>query len=225
MSSTPLPRHARRNFLAWLAAGTAYAAIGCAAKTEDDEIEVGEEAQTACRRTTRDARGPYWEPGAPVRTLQIAEPEEAGVRLLVEGRMLGPDCRTPLSGYALDVWQADHEGNYYAAGENDYRLRGKIKTDALGRYRFETVLPGRYGDEFGIRPAHLHVNFLTPGGNVLLTTQLYFEGDPYLGDNDYCTRGGTCNSSDPDRALKLVDARIGDVFGKRARFDPVLAVT
>jgi catechol 1,2-dioxygenase len=125
----------------------------------------------------------------------------------------------------LDVWQADAVGNYHAAGANDYRLRGKIKTDALGRYRLETILPGRYGDAAGIRPAHLHVTFLTPGGNALLTTQLYFEGDPYLGEADYCTREGTCNSSDPARVLALQDAWVSSQVGKKAFFRAVMPRT
>jgi protocatechuate 3,4-dioxygenase beta subunit len=228
----------RRDFLGWLAAGTALSAVGCRAASADDPLErrtytaegeeateVAESAQTACRPTTRDARGPYWEPGAPVRPLQIAQPDEPGVRLLVEGTMLGPDCRTPLEDYAIDVWQADAEGNYHGAGKTDYRLRGKVTTDAQGRYEFETILPGRYGDAAGIRPAHLHVTFLTPGGNVLLTSQLYFEGDPFLGKQDYCTRQGTCNSADANRHLVLRDALIGKTPGKRAKFDPVMART
>jgi len=186
---------------------------------------MSEEAQTACRLTTRDARGPYWEAGAPVRPLKIAEDAEPGVRLAVEGRLFGPDCRTPLANYAIDVWQADEQGNYYRAAQSNYRLRGKVKTDAAGRYRFESVLPGRYGDAAGIRPAHLHITYLSPGGNALLTTQLYFEGDPYLGAADYCTAAGTCNSADANRALKLRNAWIGTKIGKKALFNAYLPIT
>ncbi len=228
----------RRDFLAWLGAGTALAAVGCTASTEsnpldgkiydgegEEPIDVSEEAQTVCRPTTRDARGPYWEPNAPLRATKIAESTEPGVRLAVEGRILGPDCRTPLKDYVIDVWQADADGNYYVGSQSNYRLRGKIKTDAFGRYRFETVLPGRYGDAAGIRPAHLHVTFLSPGGNALLTSQLYFEGDPYLGQADYCTRGGVCNSGDPNRALKLQNAWVSNRVGKGASFDALLPRT
>jgi catechol 1,2-dioxygenase len=229
----------RRDFLSWLGVGTALTVVGCSTNNESDrfapqsytgegegeEIDVAEQEQTACLPTTRDAKGPYWEAGAPVRPLQIAGAGEPGVRLLVDGRILGPDCRTPLAGYAVDVWQADAEGNYYVAGNSDYRLRGKVKTDAKGRYRFETILPGRYGDSAGIRPAHLHVSFLSPAGNVILTSQLYFEGDPYLGQQDYCTRQGTCNSADRKRHLKLTNAQLGTTVGKRTSFDAVLPRT
>ncbi len=233
----------RREFLAWLAAAPAIA--GCAAETSDPspassalpstpeahddpdgdgELAVAEEAATSCRITTRDAEGPYFEPGSPIRTLRIAEPNEPGVRLVVEGRLLGPDCRTPLRGYKVDLWQADKFGNYYDA-EDAFRLRGKIVSDSLGRYKFETVLPGRYGDSMGIRPAHIHAKILTPMGSTLLTTQLYFAGDPYLGQADYCTRSGTCNSSDAARALRLYDTTVSGTAAKRARFDAILSRT
>ena len=226
MTRTQRIERSRRDFLAWLGAVPVIGAAGCASASSDSAAAPEgdtEEAWRSCRHTTRDATGPYFEPGSPVRAARrIASPTEPGVRLLVEGRLFGPDCRTPLDGYVLDVWQADANGSYYAAGESEYRLRGKIVTDDLGRYSLETILPGRYGDSEGIRPAHLHVRFLTPGGNLLLTTQLYFAGDPYLGDADYCTRDGTCNSGDAARALVLSDANVSGVFGKYASFNAYL---
>ena len=69
------------------------------------------------------------------------------------------------------------------------------------------------------------MSFLSPGGNVILTTQLYFEGDPYLGQADYCTRSGTCNSADPNRALKLRSAFVSGRVGRRTTFDAVLPRT
>ena len=240
----------RRDFLAWLIAAPAIA--GCAAETGDastssalpssalpepdhddpdgelaaegsGDYESSEHAATSCRVTTRDAEGPYFEPGAPIRTLKIAEANEPGVRLLVEGRLLGPDCR-PLRSYKIDVWQADKDGTYYEGATDGFRLRGKIVSDAFGRYKFETVLPGRYADAAGIRPAHLHFKVLTPQNNTLLTSQLYFAGDPYLGNADYCTRSRTCNSADVARQLRLLDGVVApNVQGKRARFDAILS--
>ena len=230
----------RRDFLSWLAAVPAVGAVGCAvdSSANDDHhdpqddiaatepVETTEEAATACRRTTSDATGPYYEYGSPIRTTaRIASLSEPGTRLVVEGRLFGPDCRTLLKGYALDVWQADDDGNYYDAWQSSYRLRGKVLTDSLGRYRFETILPGRYGDAAGIRPIHIHCRMLTPGGNPLLTTQLYFAGDPYLGQADYCTRDRICNSSDPLRALVLRDAWVSGKAGKKATFDAFLPRT
>lgn len=236
-SLSPQARDAgRRDFLAWMLAVPALA--GCtvasrdeasdpaaAEEPEESDVAQSEEDWTVCTPTTRDAEGPYFEPGSPQRTLLIAGADEPGVRLLVEGRLLGPSCGTPLAGYTIDLWQASATGTYFDGVDTGYRLRGKIVTDSLGRYRFETVLPGRYGDAAGIRPAHIHAKILTPHGSPLLTTQLYFAGDPYLGQADYCTRARTCNSSDPKRALKLTNAIVSGKAGKRATFDAILART
>jgi protocatechuate 3,4-dioxygenase beta subunit len=229
----------RRDFLAWLAVVPAVGAAGCTARDPDERhddpdddiaetepVESAEDAQTTCRPTSRDATGPYFEAGSPIRTTaRIAALNEPGVRLVIEGRLFGPDCRALSKGYALDVWQADEDGKYYDAWQTSFRLRGKVLTDSFGRYRLETILPGRYGDSAGIRPAHLHVRMLTPGGNILLTTQLYFAGDPYLGQADYCTRSRTCNSGDPARALSLRNAWVSGTAGKRASFDAFLPRT
>jgi protocatechuate 3,4-dioxygenase beta subunit len=198
---------------------------GDSADLFEGDLAVDQQELRACRATTRDAEGPYFTSGSPRRALRIAELTEPGVRLVVEGRLVGPDCRTPLAGYGVDIWQADEGGNYADAGSSGYRLRGKVVSDAYGRYRFETILPGRYGDDAGIRPAHIHAKILTPRGNALLTTQLYFEGDPYLGRADYCTRSGYCNSGDAARVLRLSNATVSGIAGKRARFDAFLART
>jgi catechol 1,2-dioxygenase len=242
-SPEPKPTTPRRDFLRWLlavplvACGASSAEPG--SKSDGGEAHDGDGGPVdgasdapvtldggpgSCDATLRDLEGPYYEDGAPVRSAQLAAPGEPGVRLLVEGRLLGPDCR-PLVGYALDVWQADANGNYYRGVADGFRLRGRIVSDENGRYRFETILPGRYGDGAAIRPAHLHVKALSPNGGVLLTTQLYFAGDPYLGDADYCTKAGSCNSKDPARILALSDARIGAAAGKKTTFDAVVLRT
>jgi protocatechuate 3,4-dioxygenase beta subunit len=105
-----------------------------------------------------------------------------GTRLTVTGRVLSPDC-SPLAGAELDVWQADDDGRYDNDGVNDpvggaYILRGRMTTDEQGRYSFQTVLPGHYLNGAQYRPAHIHVT-VSADGHLPLTTQLYFEGDPY----------------------------------------------
>jgi hypothetical protein len=54
---------------------------------------------------------------------------------------------------------------------------------------------------------------------------MYFAGDPYLGDADYCTEQGTCNSADPLRQLSLQNALVGKRVGKRTSFDAVMPRT
>jgi protocatechuate 3,4-dioxygenase beta subunit len=52
-------------------------------------------------------------------------------------------------------------------------LRGHVRADAEGRYRFPYLVPGAYEG----RTRHLHVKVAPPAGR-LLTTQLYFPGEP-----------------------------------------------
>lgn len=168
-----------------------------------------------CAPTERDALGPFYESGAPMR-MMIATPREAGERLLVQGTLYDvADCRRALSGYVVDVWQADAAGNYYAAGSTDYRLRGRIVTGSDGGFAFETIKPGFYNTAAGPRPAHLHLRVFDPSGNDKLVTQIYFEGDQYLGVNDGC-QPPTCNSDDPARILRLDPAMVSGQMGFRS---------
>ena len=117
--------------------------------------------------TPAQTEGPYFKRSSPERA-SLLEPALTGSRLVVTGLVLGTDCR-PVPHALLDFWQADGSGHYDNAGQ---RLRGHQFTDAEGRYRLETVLPGLYPG----RTRHIHVKAQAPGQRVL-TTQLYFPGE------------------------------------------------
>ena len=82
------------------------------------------------------------------------------------------DARTckPLPNALLDVWQADHHGEY------DEKLgRARVRAGSDGAFSFTTTRPAPYG----MRPAHIHF-IVSADRKKPLVTQLYFEGDPYL---------------------------------------------
>lgn len=120
------------------------------------------------RPTLTQTAGPFFKPASP-RRASLVEPGMTGTRLVVTGLVVTTGC-APVAGAVVDFWQADDHGHYDNAG---YRLRGHQVTDGEGRYRIETVVPGAYSG----RTRHLHVNVQGPG-RPLLTTQLYFPGDP-----------------------------------------------
>jgi protocatechuate 3,4-dioxygenase beta subunit len=126
-----------------------------------------------CVLTPRDALGPYYKPNAPATADLCASGSGGKERLIVAGRALGmPDCK-PLAGARVEVWHADQRGNYSQVGakqdEPGCLLRATIATDAEGRYRYTTILPGEYPG----RPRHIHYRVSHKGYNTLVT-QLYF---------------------------------------------------
>ncbi|HWN69069.1 MAG TPA: twin-arginine translocation signal domain-containing protein [Haliangium sp.] len=207
----------RRDLLRAGAAGTAALLLGsCGADASGRPSTMGEaapmpEPTPECLETEDNILGPYWLDGAPARS-DLTEPGLAGTRLQITGRVLGLGAAacTPLAGALLDVWQSDDRGDTpadYSDGTT-WRLRGRLYTAADGSYDLRTIVPGRYlnGDE--LRPAHIHVRVSAPG-HRLLTTQLYFAGDPY-NDTDAFIR----------ESLIMTLADAGD--GKAASFDFVI---
>lgn len=118
-----------------------------------------------CALTPQQTEGPYYTANPPRRANIIAG--ASGRRLVVSGRVVDASCR-PIANARVDFWQADGNGEY----DNDgYRLRGWHRTDAKGRYRLVTVVPGLYPG----RTEHIHVKVTAPGGPTV-TSQLYFPG-------------------------------------------------
>ena len=138
-------------------------------------------APLACTPSPDNILGPYYRSGAPFRQ-DLTEAGMAGTRITVTGRVLDPACQ-PIANALIDLWQADDAGDYDNDGVNDpppdqFVLRGRMNAGADGAYSFRTVIPGHYLNGAQFRPAHLHVTVSAPGF-VSLTTQLYFENDPY----------------------------------------------
>jgi len=117
--------------------------------------------------TLPQTEGPYYKSGAPEASTLVDE-ATGGDRLMLTGQVLTTAC-VPLAGARLDVWQADAGGVYDNAG---YRMRGRVTTDADGRYALETIVPGPYPG----RTPHIHVKVFDPGGRELMTTQIYLIG-------------------------------------------------
>lgn len=140
-------------------------------------IDAGPPTET-CLESEDNPLGPYYTAGAPVKTT-LVEGGMPGTALVVEGYVLGLGSTgtacTALSGAEVDVWQANDAGGYDNVG---FTLRGVFVSDASGKFRIETILPGRYLDGAEYRPRHIHVR-VRAAGRTELVTQLYFEGDPY----------------------------------------------
>jgi protocatechuate 3,4-dioxygenase beta subunit len=119
-------------------------------------------------QTARQTEGPFFSPDSPERT-SLIEKRSAKDKLVLAGQVLSAQCK-PVPGAIVDFWHADESGEYDNRG---FRYRGHQRTDAQGRYRLETIVPGEYPG----RTRHVHVKVQPPGRRVL-TTQLYFPNDP-----------------------------------------------
>ncbi|AMK21498.1 MULTISPECIES: dioxygenase family protein [unclassified Sphingobium] len=114
--------------------------------------------------------------------------------LLLTGRVTCDDTGQPVANAELDFWQADSNGLYDRKGDH---LRGRLRTDAQGRYALHTVLPNDYSEHdhdpigelframgrHNTRAAHIHLK-ASVEGQVLLTTQIFMSTSRFL-DSDY----------------------------------------
>ncbi len=109
--------------------------------------------------------------------ITIAESDEPGERLIVEGIVTGSDGK-PVEGAIVYVYHTDARG-YYSKDNSDgtARLCGLMRTGADGRYRFRTIKPASYPNSD--IPAHVH--YVVSGANFSEQSFLLeFEGDPHL---------------------------------------------
>jgi protocatechuate 3,4-dioxygenase beta subunit len=156
-----------------------------------------------CSATASNLEGPFFKAGAPVRSILVTE-SDPGERLVLSGYVRDRAC-APVVGARIEIWHADARGAYDNEG---HHFRGVLETDASGAFRVQTVLPGRYLNGPKYRPAHIHAKVHVTG-RAVLTTQLYFEGDPE-------------NLGDPFIVDSLIMAHTVDQGMRKARFDFVV---
>jgi catechol 1,2-dioxygenase len=158
--------------------------------------------------TPRTIEGPLYVAGAPLRDgvsrIDINADEDAGP-LVIHGTVTDVNGK-PLAGAVVECWHANSKGFYShfdpTGAQDDFNLRGAVKTDANGKYEFRTLMPVGYGcppqgstqlllnglGRHGNRPAHVHF-FVSADNARKLTTQFNIEGDPLIWDDfAYATR-------------------------------------
>jgi hydroxyquinol 1,2-dioxygenase len=142
--------------------------------------------------------GPYYWDGAPDLPMGANLAEGVlGEPAFYSGRVLSSDG-TPVAGAVLDIWSGDGEGTYDMQMEHDVgmKARGRIRTDAQGRYAFRSIKPmfypvpsdGPVGDmlrkmgRHPMRPGHIHM-IVSAAGHHPVTTHLFAAGSEYI-DSD-----------------------------------------
>ena len=155
--------------------------------------------KTAPGATEATVLGPFFVHGAPEFEYGADLTKSAsipGEPTWVSGRVLSTDGK-PVPDATLDIWQARGNGVYDIQDpQAEFELRGRVVTDAQGRYAFRTFKPAFYGvptdgpvgallhamERHPMRPAHMHAIVAAPGYQQVIT-HVFVEGDPYL-DSD-----------------------------------------
>jgi protocatechuate 3,4-dioxygenase beta subunit len=114
-------------------------------------------APSACKPTVGDGAGPFTRLDAPLRA-------KIGTGHVLNGRVLRAGDCAPVRGALVYLWQA---------GPNGYgpRGRGSVRTDRLGRFRFQGPVPASYG---GL--PHIHIAVVHPAYEELLMRHVVRRG-------------------------------------------------
>ena len=115
---------------------------------------------------------------------RLAAKSEPGVPMIVVGKALNSQGQ-PQSGIIIYAYQTNAKGIYpESSAVRDFEtrrqgtLRAWVRTDAAGRYAFDTIRPGSYpADDI---PEHIHFHVIEPGCSTYYIDDIMFTDDPKL---------------------------------------------
>lgn len=117
-------------------------------------------------------------------TGRIAPPHEPGEPMRIHGTAHDQSGRAA-PGVIVYAYHTDAGGIYppddELRGQAAYRhgrLRGWVKTDERGRYRFDTIRPAGYPGRD--TPAHVHMHVIEPGCCTYYIASIHFDDDSRL---------------------------------------------
>jgi catechol 1,2-dioxygenase len=120
--------------------------------TETAESHAADGKPANCKPTQPDMLGPFYEPGAPVRT-------SVGSGYVLSGAVVAAQECKPIPNAHIEFWLANPMGDY------DDAHRATVLAGKRGEYRLESNVPVSYGS----RPPHIHVRVRAPGFEELVT--------------------------------------------------------
>ena len=111
---------------------------------------------------------------------------DAGPKLEISGIVYRPDGKTPAAGIIIYIYHTDQTGIYRTKGnekgwaKRHGYIRGWIKTDKNGHYKFYTLVPASYPNS--TNPKHIHPVIKEPDFNEYWIDEFVFDDDPLLPD-------------------------------------------
>lgn len=124
--------------------------------------------------------------------------KESGPKLEISGTIFQADGKTPAKGVILYIYHTDQKGIYPQKGseigwaKRHGYLRGWIKTNADGKYKFYTLRPASYPNSKS--PQHIHPVIKEPNRNEYYIDEYLFADDPFLDEKEKANqqnRGGS----------------------------------
>jgi len=109
---------------------------------------------------------------------------DPGPKIEISGIIYEKDGKTPAKDVVLYVYHTDQTGVYPSKGnekgwgKRHGYIRGWVKTDANGFYKFYTLVPASYPNSKN--PKHIHPTIKEKDKNEYWIDEYLFEGDPYL---------------------------------------------
>lgn len=171
------------------------------------------EKYTGSDPTTTDILGPFYRPGAPLKT-DLVQPGTKGEILHFSGTVFGKDGR-PVNNALVEIWHCNENGIYDNTSD-DYIYRASFKTAADGKYHFKTIFPVPYAVSASqTRPAHIHMRISGDNQTQDLVTQIYFKGDKHLSEDS--------SSSDSKSVNRILDMSKNEKNERVVKFDIYLS--
>ena len=118
---------------------------------------------------------------------------EAGPKIEISGVIYNRDGKTPAKGVVLYIYHTDQRGLYPKKGNDPSirqdgwakrhgYIRGWIKTNAEGFYKFYTLVPASYPNSNN--PKHIHPTIKEPGKSEYWIDEFIFDDDPLLPEEE-----------------------------------------
>ena len=109
---------------------------------------------------------------------------EPGPKLVISGVVYQADGKTPARDVVIYIYHTGQDGLYVNkyhekgwAKRHGY-IRGWMKTNEKGQYRFYTLMPASYPNSTALK--HIHPTIKEPGKNEYYIDEYIFDDDPFL---------------------------------------------
>ncbi len=113
----------------------------------------------------------------------IADKNEPGDRMEINGTVVLQDGTTPAKNIVLYIYHTNARGLYAPSDTQTIvrmngHLRSWIKTDAEGKFKFNSIRPAHYPNRNV--PAHIHIIVKEPGKIPYYIDEVWFDDDPLI---------------------------------------------